>query len=239
MSPNDIKSLLINLLASVVFLFLTWLIPTLLGISQPISLIFILLGVLVGGFLGWGFHFLRTLRIARVRIGGYTTDLNNLAQSTHIDMMGVTLHAFIDFRGPVRNAIFNHNAQVRVLLLDPSCELFKKFGTRPGGQTPSLQGESQDVVDVIKAINESVETIQKGGGIRDQKPVRGRIEYKYYDSIPFCGLIITNRTVRYWPYLNHFHSSEVPTYQVSPNSDIAKTLANEFQRVWDESHLNP
>ena len=76
-------------------------------------------------------------------------------------MLGVTLHGFIDFKGPIKDAIFNHDAHVKVLLLDPGCEQFRNFAERLEPHALALKGESQSVVRYIDEINESIETTNK------------------------------------------------------------------------------
>jgi hypothetical protein len=232
-TPEAVKNILFNLIASVLFAGFVALITLLFQLGQPVVLLFVPAGVLGGIFLGERLHYLRTKKISFVRIGGYDADLTFVAKSTSIDMIAITFAGFFDFREAVESAVIQRGAKVRVLLLDPHCESFRLYVNKDLERTTeALEQESADALKRLKSIGDRLQhenDLRLGTG----KPkIQGSIDYLLFDSFPYGGCILTDTIVRYWPYLYYEHPSRTPNYQMARSGIIGDSLAKEFEAIW-------
>jgi uncharacterized membrane protein (Fun14 family) len=185
-------NILLGVFASVLFAaftwFLTWIISQPFTISQLRSWLFLVIGLVLGAIIGWRVQYVRMGRINAITIGGYDSSLNFLAQSNEIDMIAITFAGFVKFKKSVQDAIINNHAIVRILLLDPNSIAFQEYAKKLEERNQmSLAGEIRDTVRFINDLQKVIEEERK-----KYKTV-GSIEYRFFDSIPYRGCIITNK----------------------------------------------
>jgi len=225
-----------NLIVACLFLpAIAWLAAQRPGLDQGTMLVSLLIGMVIGLssglWFGWKWHDRKAKSplggIRYVAKGKYNQDLDDLRQSPTIDMIGISFGAFGKFREPVEEA-YKNGAVIRVLLLDTTCPSFKEYVKKPAErQEIGLIGESAEAVEFLEQLQRKYE--------RDAPPSPRRITIRHFDSIPYRGCIITNRTVHYWPYLHSEHPENTPTYFIEPESDVGKVLTTEFETIWDEN----
>lgn len=194
----------------------------------------IIIVLLFGFSMGWYFHFLRTMKIRCTHIGKYESNLEFIDESSQIDMLAITFAGLFNFEKHIRSAIEKNNSKIRILLLDTESEVFKQYSSKAKeSRLEALTEESNDAVQIILEIQQEIssKTISLDGDSIEA----GKISYEFFDDFPFRGCILSDKIIRYWPYLEHLHPSSSPTYEIARNGQLGKILAAEFEYIWNKA----
>jgi hypothetical protein len=200
--------------------------PVITIVINIISIALIVVSSLYIGFIiGWSIHRRRTLNIDTIKLGQYDKGLEHLQKSSHIDLLAINFAGLFNYDIHLRQAIFQHNARVRVLLLDPQSDAFRLYAKKSNEY--DIQGLRENSNKAVQSILDIKKEIRQKGN------TTGSVSYEFYDSIPFRGIIVTDKVVRYWPYLEHAHPSSSPTYIVARTGGIGDCLVKEFTHLWE------
>jgi len=181
-----------------------------------------------GFALGFWVHFLRTLKISRTYLGKYDSNLEFIDESSHVDMIAITFAGFYNFEKHVRKAIWNNNSEVRVLLLNCESKSFEHYTEKNRGKNvAAMREELNDAIQILLDIKYEIQY--------SKSKTKGSISYEFFDRFPFRGCILSDKIVRYWPYLEHLHPSSSPNYEISRKGQIGDILAAEFEHIWNEA----
>lgn len=132
----------------------------------------------------------------------------------------------------IENAIITNGCRVRILIADVETKALQDSSVVnalcPGTDIPS---ELRDVTAHIQLIKERLE--------RHFPPLKaGSLELRKYSFVPTNSIVIVDGEVaRHTPYLPHYHSSEVPIFDVTKErgGKLFMVYYKVFNEIWDQS----
>lgn len=158
-----------------------------------------------------------------------------------IDMAAVTLRGLHAVRWLIRDGIIKNNTEVRVALLDPECDAWRLRATSGTEDLNTLIAEHNTTRKAIREINEHIEDVNKAGMSQHPQPLN-KVKLYYYTFLPYCGCIITDEMVRYWPYLVRTAVGNSPTFDITrtdPQGIFSNFFVKHFNHLLESEVSNP
>lgn len=171
-----------------------------------------------------------------IHLQAFTKRDNIFENSGIIYMAAINFFGLREFSAIIKDAIKKNKAQFRIALLKPGCEAFKLAMEEQNAADREKQ--CKDAIQVV----ETLEMIQDWINLENKKLEQGNeklmpnIELYYYERIAYCGLIITDDIIRYWPYLNH-PVTDSPSFDFDKKSEYAKFYTSYFIELTNKKNL--
>lgn len=156
---------------------------------------------------------------------GVKGDYKHLEKAKRICFLSISLRSLHEVDEHIITAISTNDAIVKILILDPDSSFVR-------------EREKQEGADRAGRIKEECEsTIRMTREVIDrltQRDVRaGSIELRTYDTMPYCSCVITDKQIRYTPYLMHLRAGSSMMLRLASNGPIPKNLTDHFNAIWN------
>jgi hypothetical protein len=168
----------------------------------------------------------RRAGLKRIYSDGYPERDRLLAAATSIQMIAISARGLLQVKDALINAICTRHAVVEILVLRPSSTFVSERERQEGLALRS--GQIAEECRATKGRVAEIVTSCRAAGAKS-----GSIELRYYDTMPYCSLVLTDVGAVYVPYLIHDRSGSTPSLTIHAGSPLFNHLRRHFDTVWN------
>ena len=166
-------------------------------------------------------------------------DYSYIEKAQAINMLSISRRGLLEVKSHLQNAILNNNAVVQILILHPDSRFVKEREQQEGYELRrgQIRKECQATIDRAKELSLQIRSENARRVAKGLTKSTGRIEVRAYDTMPYCSCVITEKLVRYTPYLIYERAGYTPAYDFAPSSELAAAITRHFDALWERAEV--
>ena len=186
-------------------------------------------------------------QLLAIHIPGQRANWNNINESKDISILSISMRGGLDYISHLKTAIQDQGAKVRILLLATNSPFIffrecqeVRYTLEDTNRIGKISTEASKTLSQFNALAVELKeendrrTLKRGKSEPSYEDgIKGSLEVRVYDELPYFGCVITENLVQYYPYFVNLRSGLIPTYDVNPASELADYIKTHFDLIWD------